>query len=73
MNLCRNCVYWHSTRQWKGNCKKHPWPKDRYSEDAHVINCPDYTSKSNLAETDFVPISSIIKAVLKEDDHDKQE
>lgn len=31
---CRNCEEWKRTVLWKGNCKKHPWKKDRYSEDA---------------------------------------
>jgi len=42
---CRNCEYWYTTLQWKGNCLKHPWERDKYSEDALVNGCPDYEDK----------------------------
>jgi hypothetical protein len=31
---CRNCLEWYSTALWRGNCRKHPWEKDRWSEHA---------------------------------------
>ena len=46
MKLCRNCEEWYTTSQWMGNCKKHPWEKDRYSQDASAYGCPDYVDKS---------------------------
>jgi len=30
---------------WKGNCWKHPWEKDKYSQEATVGDCPDYVDK----------------------------
>jgi len=30
---------------WKGNCWKHPWQKDKYSQEASVPDCPDYADK----------------------------
>lgn len=34
MKLCRECEHWFTTKQWKGNCREHPWEKDQYSETA---------------------------------------
>ena len=31
---CRECEEWYTTAQWKGNCRKHPWKKDKSSESA---------------------------------------
>ena len=50
MRKCRDCEYWFTTSDmqvWKGNCKKHPFEKDKYSEDASVPECPDYVDKYN--------------------------
>ena len=46
MKLCRNCDEWYTTSPWMGNCRKHPWEKDRYSQDASAYGCPDYVDKS---------------------------
>jgi small-conductance mechanosensitive channel len=43
--LCRNCIEWRDTQQWKGNCNKHPWEHDRYSQDATATGCEDYLDK----------------------------
>jgi len=45
MRLCRDCEQWHTTKQWRGNCWKHPWERDKYSETASVPDCRDYTPK----------------------------
>lgn len=42
---CRNCIHWRATLQWKGNCLKHPWEKDKWSETASANGCPDYKDK----------------------------
>lgn len=42
---CRNCAHWASTYRWQGNCGKHPWPRDKYSEDATANGCPHYEDK----------------------------
>jgi hypothetical protein len=34
MPLCRNCEHWRDTLQWRGNCSRHPWEHDKYSEEA---------------------------------------
>jgi len=36
MILCRNCEHWDTENkpQWKGNCKKHPFWKDQWSQGA---------------------------------------
>jgi hypothetical protein len=32
--LCRNCEHWYDTRQWWGNCTKHPFLEhDKATED----------------------------------------
>jgi hypothetical protein len=33
MILCRNCEQWFTTSQWRGNCRKHPFEKDKYSQE----------------------------------------
>jgi len=43
--MCRNCEHWETTAQWRGNCRKHPWEKDRWSEDASAEGCRDYVDK----------------------------
>lgn len=45
IRFCRNCIQWHTTRAWKGNCWKHPWKKDKYSQEASTGDCPDYVDK----------------------------
>ena len=45
MKHCRTCEHWQSTRPWKGNCAKHPWARDKYSEDATCDQCPDYQER----------------------------
>jgi len=47
MKKCRNCKHWQYTGQWTGNCKLHPWPKDKFSEDAdpYPSRCEDYVDK----------------------------
>ena len=45
MIKCRNCEYWRTTAQWRGNCQLHPSEKDRWSEDASANRCPDYVDK----------------------------
>ncbi len=45
MNLCRNCEHWYSTFVWRGNCNKHQWIKDKYSQDAEPGDCRDYVDK----------------------------
>ena len=45
IRFCRNCEHWHTTRVWKGNCRKHPWDKNKYSQEARVSGCPDYVDK----------------------------
>ena len=49
MKKCRNCIYWYQTYGWKGNCKKHLWPKDKYGEDADPtsMGCEDYADKAD--------------------------
>jgi hypothetical protein len=42
---CRNCAHWASTYRWQGNCSKHPWPRDKFSEDATANGCGDYEDK----------------------------
>jgi len=42
---CRDCEYWFTTQQWKGNCRKYPFEKDKYSEEATRFNCPDFVDK----------------------------
>lgn len=51
IKLCRTCDQWHTTSQWKGNCKKHPWEKDKWSETASPVTsgCQDYTPKILVA------------------------
>jgi len=34
MKLCRNCEHWYTTALWKGNCREHPFEKDKYSQEA---------------------------------------
>jgi hypothetical protein len=43
--LCRNCIQWRDTQRWKGNCNKHPWEHDRYSQDATATGCEDYANR----------------------------
>jgi hypothetical protein len=50
MKHCRDCIQWYYTSQWKGNCARHPWYKDKYSEDATADGCEDYIDK-RLAES----------------------
>jgi len=33
IRLCRNCEQWFTTSQWRGNCKKYPFEKDKYSDE----------------------------------------
>jgi len=54
-------VYWQQTSQGKGNCTKHPWYRDKYSEDATTNRCEDYRDK----HAGFQPISATIKELLK--------
>jgi hypothetical protein len=42
---CRHCTEWRSTYAPKGNCNKHPWEHDRYSQDASANGCEDYVDK----------------------------
>lgn len=42
---CRNCVEWRDTAAWRGNCNKHPWEHNRYSQDAVANGCEDYVDK----------------------------
>lgn len=42
---CRNCLEWRDTYPWKGNCNKHPWKNDKYSEDASANGCEDYVDR----------------------------
>jgi len=34
IKFCRNCEHWKTTDQWQGNCKKHPYEKDQWSQSA---------------------------------------
>jgi len=52
MKWCRNCIHWQQSQTWKGNCRLHPWSKDKYSEDATAIGCDDYRDK----QFDYQPI-----------------
>ena len=45
MKRCYTCEHWHTTRAWRGNCRKHPWSEDRYSQDATAGDCPDYVDR----------------------------
>ena len=45
LKFCRNCEHWYTTVVWKGNCREHPWEKDKYSQEASVLGCPDYVDK----------------------------
>jgi len=45
MRLCRDCEQWHTTKQWRGNCWKHPWERDKWSETASVPECRDFVDK----------------------------
>lgn len=47
LKFCRDCIHWQTTSGWKGNCTKHPWPKDKYSQDAspNTMECIDYEDK----------------------------
>jgi len=45
IRFCRNCIQWHTTRAWKGNCREHPWESDKYSQEASAGDCPDYVDK----------------------------
>lgn len=46
MKWCRNCTWWTYTGDFKGNCQKHPWDHDKYSQDADAESCPHYQDKS---------------------------
>lgn len=39
------CQHWQTTYEWKGNCRKHPWTRDRYNQDATTGDCPDYEDR----------------------------
>jgi hypothetical protein len=43
---CYMCKHWQSTQAWKGNCRLHPWDKDRYNQDAMVSGCADYEDRA---------------------------
>ena len=46
--LCRNCESWYTTQQWMGNCKKHPFEKDKYSQECtpnHKCDGIDFVDK----------------------------
>lgn len=47
IKFCRNCIYWETTSNWRGNCGKHPWEDDKYSQDAspNTMGCRDYTER----------------------------
>lgn len=45
MKHCRDCAYWYTVTQWKGNCKIYPWHKDKYSQDTTADGCRDYEDK----------------------------
>ena len=45
MRRCYTCRYWYTTQAWKGNCRKHPYARDRYNQDAATGDCPDYEDK----------------------------
>ena len=45
MRWCRDCIYWYGTIGWKGNCRLHPWKRDKYSEDADATRCDNYLNK----------------------------
>jgi hypothetical protein len=42
---CRSCVHWRWTSAHRGNCKKHRWPKDQWSQSATAGSCKDYKPK----------------------------
>ncbi|MBV6343025.1 hypothetical protein [Candidatus Magnetobacterium casense] len=44
MNLCRDCVHWHWTGDFRGNCFIHRWEHDKYSQDAvpSDMGCKEY-------------------------------
>jgi len=42
MKRCYMCKHWRTTQAWKGNCRIHPWDKDRYNQDATVGDCDDF-------------------------------
>ena len=47
IKMCRNCIHWKTTSQWKGNCKPHHTEKDRWSQDASANGCRDYWDKAD--------------------------
>ena len=49
---CSNCKEWLSTDVWKGNCRLHPWAKDKYSMDATPgpVGCKEYEDKYEAKE-----------------------
>jgi len=38
---CRDCRFWFLVNDWQGNCRRHPWPKPRWSETA-TAHCHDF-------------------------------
>ena len=54
MILCRNCGHWYTTpemQQWQGNCDKHPFENDQYSQECE----PNYECQcANEGKGDFV-------------------
>ena len=44
---CRNCVQWHYTAEFRGNCFLRHWDKDKYSQDATPDNmgCKEYADR----------------------------
>ena len=45
IKFCRNCENWHTTSQWQGNCIKHPWENDKWSQGTTTGGCTDYYDK----------------------------
>jgi len=44
---CRNCVHWHYTGEFRGNCFLRRWDKNKYSQDATPDNmgCKEYADR----------------------------
>jgi len=47
LKWCRNCIQWRTTHPFMGNCKKRPWEKDKWSQDADALGCEDYVDTRN--------------------------
>jgi len=51
MDQCRNCIHWRQVGDWTGNCRKHPWTKNKYGDDATPtsMRCEDYVDRHAAA------------------------